>query len=88
MSLKNPFVTIDIGDTHFAVYPTDTALNAVRHSFNPSQLQAVTKIKLLAAALITEIEESARATPTTKERATTMAITASMWAVLTATEGL
>jgi hypothetical protein len=70
---------------------SDTALEAVRFSFNPSALEAVTRIKALSALFIAECEGAAAQNPAAGREfavAKTEMQTASMWAVLGATKGL
>ena len=70
---------------------SDTALEAVRFSFNPSALDSVTRIKALSALFIAECEAGqAKNSIAGREFAVakTEMQTASMWAVLGATKGL
>ena len=76
------------GDTH-EIKPGPESMALVRASFNPSGKEEVDAIKLLAAALIAEIN-AYKANPTTARHAS-LAITAveegAMWAVKAATAG-
>jgi hypothetical protein len=68
---------------------SEHAAEAVRTSFNPSGLETVSRIKSLAAALLTEIEAQCVAKPEAGREfavAKTNLQTASMWAVLGATK--
>lgn len=70
---------------------SETAREAVRLSFNPSGDQTVYRLKLLAAALITEYEAVRDRNPQAGREAAvaiTNMQTASMWGVLAATKGL
>jgi len=67
---------------------SDTSLELVRSEFNPSGIDAVTKLKLMAAALITMAEEIRGSIPTSA-RHCALGITAiedgAMWLVKAAT---
>jgi len=84
-------VTLDfgVGQTE-EVEISETALEAIRHKFNPSALMTVTRLKTLAAAFISECERQGHATPAAREFAVaiTNMQTTSMWSVLGATKGL
>lgn len=70
---------------------TDSAIEAVRLSFNPSKLPEVDKLKTLAAAFLSQCETVATQHPDAGRElavAKTHMQTASMWAVLGATKGL
>ena len=85
-------VTVEISDQPArVVVATDAALDAIRFSFNPSQLPRVTLLKALAAAFLTECGAIVDRDPTADDEsreARKFAISASMWAVLGATKGL
>jgi len=66
---------------------SQTSCDAVRLSFNPSQLPEVVRIKMLAAALITECENLRGRAARDAAVAITNAETACMWAVKAATIG-
>lgn len=88
-------VTIDVrSDGAGATWPivvNDPAEEAIRFTFNPSGLPAVTKLKALAAAFLTACDETQLDNPAASRElavAKTNMQTASMWAVLGATKGL
>ncbi len=76
-------VTIHVDHENEKVLVSQAALDRVRASFNPSDKPRVDRIKLLAAALISEIEDG----PSSREAA--LAVTnieqGAMWAVKAAT---
>lgn len=73
------------------VMPNDAAKEAVRLKFNPSGLESVECLKILAASFLTLCDEIAAAKPEAGRElavAKTNMETASMWAVRGATKGL
>lgn len=67
---------------------TDSACEAVRLSFNPSGIEKVTRIKTLAAALISELETIGGDAGREAAIARTHVQSASMFGVLAATKGI
>ena len=83
-------VQIDVTDQPARVVTADDAsLEAIRFTFNPSLIDAVTQLKALAAAFITTCHQVALNNPSAVRElavAKTNMQTASMWGVLGATK--
>ena len=81
-----------IKDDESVAYVTtvsDTAKEAVRIGFNPSQIERVNRLKAIAAAFISECEDGQRGSGAAAREyavAITNMQTASMWGVLAATK--
>ena len=88
MSMENAPV-VSIAGTNISPI-SQTAADEIRFRFNPSQQDTVARIKTLTGSLITMMEELG--VDPAKARLSKLAIshitTASMWSVLTATQGL
>lgn len=88
----NVHVKYTDGETGFdaTVGGSDSAMEAVRFSFNPSGIHHVNVLKALAAAFLSKCDEVAVANPAAAREiavAKTNMQTASMWSVLGATKG-